>query len=239
MRYLLWVLLNLRLYHLLFPTRSRLADKYLSGSGIEIGALHLPLPVPDRAKVRYVDHAPVEKLRTIYPELGIYRLTPVDIIDNGETLDTIPLVSQDFIIANHFIEHCENPVKTLITHLSRLKPGGILYLSVPDKNKTFDRPRSITHLDHVIKDYEAGPEESRIEHYREWVQVMERLPAEKIEPRVQELMSKKYSIHFHVWQLADFQKLLEYAKQVLLQRFSIKETALTRNEFIFILKKDG
>jgi SAM-dependent methyltransferase len=239
MRHLLWVLLKLRLYQLFFPTRNRLARRYLYGAGLEIGALHLPLQVSRQATVKYVDHAPVDRLRTIYPELGIFRLTPVDIIDDGETLDTVPLSSQEFIIANHFIEHCENPIKTIMTHLSRLKPGGILYLAVPDRDKTFDKRRPVTSLDHAIKDYQDGPEWSRFEHYREWARLVEKVPEEKAVDRARELIRIHYSIHYHVWRQTDFQDMLSYMMRTGLKPgFIIQETASCRNEFIFILRKE-
>ncbi len=238
MKYLLWLLLRLHLYYILFPTRNRLARKYLSGSGIEIGALHLPLMVPDRATVRYVDRAPSDQLRKIYPELDIFRLAPVDIIDNGEELKFIAPASQDFIVANHFLEHCENPIKTLMTHISRLKPGGVLYLAVPDRDKTFDRRRPVTLLEHVIRDFRDGPERSRYEHYREWACLHENTPEERADDRARDLMKRRYSIHYHVWRRADFSDLLNYVKTELKAGFTVQDTASCRNEFIFILRKE-
>jgi SAM-dependent methyltransferase len=238
MRYLLWLLLKLRLYYLLFPTRNRLAQKYLCGKGIEIGALHLPLHVPERATVSYVDRAPVEQLRKNYPELDIFRLTPVDVIDNGETLAAIAPSSLDFVIANHFFEHCENPIKSIVTHVSRLKPGGILYLAVPDKAKTFDKRRPVTPLGHLVKDFQDGPEWSRFEHYREWACLVENASEMKSAERARKLIATQYSIHFHVWRQADFYELLEYVRTTLKTGFIIKETASSRNEFIFILQKE-
>jgi 2-polyprenyl-3-methyl-5-hydroxy-6-metoxy-1,4-benzoquinol methylase len=162
----------------------------------------------------------------------------VDIIDNGETLDTVPLSSQEFIIANHFIEHCENPIKTLMTHMSRLKPGGILYLAVPDKDKTFDRRRPVTPLDHVVKDFQDGPEWSRFEHYREWVRLVEKIPEEKAGDRARELIRIRYSIHYHVWRQTDFHEMLSHVRTDLKSGFTVEETASCRNEFIFILRKE-
>jgi SAM-dependent methyltransferase len=237
MKYLLWLLLKLRLYHYLFPTRSRLAKKYLSGAGIEIGALHFPLKVPRGVSVRYVDHAPVEYLRNHYSDLKIFDLVPIDIIDNGETLNSIALGSQNFIIANHFFEHCEDPIRTLTTHLSRLKPNGILYLAVPDKAKTFDKRRPVTPLEHMIRDFNEGPEWSRRQHYREWTRFVDCVPEEKIEERARELMIAGYSIHFHVWRKTDFDELLQYMSSILKSAFRIRETVYGRNEFIFILQK--
>ena len=238
MRYLLWFLLKLRLYHFLFPTRSRLAKKYLYGAGIEIGALHLPLIVPRGVSVRYVDHAPIEHLRNHYPDLKIFDLVPIDIIENGETLDSIAPESQNFIIANHFFEHCEDPIRTLTTHLSRLKPNGILYLAVPDKAKTFDKRRPVTPLEHVIRDFNEGPKWSRLQHFREWARLVDCVFEEKIEERARELMLTGYSIHFHVWRKTDFDELLQYIRTAMNSTFRIRETAYSRNEFIFILQKE-
>lgn len=47
--------------------RREIAFRFLNGDGIEIGALHSPLEVPDTARVRYMDRMPVAKLREQYP----------------------------------------------------------------------------------------------------------------------------------------------------------------------------
>ncbi len=47
--------------------REGLARKFLSGSGIEIGALQRPLPVPRGCQVRYVDRIPVRRLAFALP----------------------------------------------------------------------------------------------------------------------------------------------------------------------------
>lgn len=90
--------------------RNLLSKIYLHGNGIEIGALHNPLWKTDDVKVRYVDIMSVDDLRLQYPELSNYNLVPVDIIDNGEKLEKVNDESLDFIICNHMLEHCENPI---------------------------------------------------------------------------------------------------------------------------------
>lgn len=107
--------------------RTELASRFLSGEGLEIGGLHGPLEVPEHARVRYVDRLPVEELRRHYPELDDNELVRVDVIDDGERLTTIPDESQDFIVANGFLEHCEDPIGTIATHLRKVKPGGVLF----------------------------------------------------------------------------------------------------------------
>src|SRR5262245_50309382 len=90
--------------------RETIANLYLSGEGIEIGALHNPLPLPPSARVRYVDRMDLAELRKQYPELGSKKLVPVDIVDEGERLGRVPDASQQFVIANHFLEHCQDPI---------------------------------------------------------------------------------------------------------------------------------
>jgi len=84
-------------------------------------------------------------------------------------LEVVQDATQDFVIANHFIEHCQNPIGALQNMLRVLKPGGKLYLSIPDKRYTFDMDRPITSVDHVTKDYVEGPEWSKRKHFEEWV----------------------------------------------------------------------
>jgi SAM-dependent methyltransferase len=154
-------------------TRKKLASKYLSGDGIEIGALHSPLKIPAKAKVRYVDRMSVADLRKQYPELARCKLVEVDIIDNGEKLSTIEDCSFDFVIANHMIEHCQEPIGTMQQFLRVLKPGGVLYMAVPDKRYTFDFDRSVTSIDHLVRDYRDGSGWSKMQHFEEWCRLVE------------------------------------------------------------------
>src|SRR3977135_908065 len=101
--------------------RWRLARRHLSGSGLEIGALHCPLRVPPGVTVRYVDRLDRDALRRQYPELTTQELVEVDVVDDGERLGSQADASADFIIANHFIEHTEDPLGTLASHLRVLR----------------------------------------------------------------------------------------------------------------------
>jgi predicted SAM-dependent methyltransferase len=189
--------------------RKLVASSYLSGEGIEIGALHLPLEVPAAAKVRYLDRMPVPELRRQYPELNSLELVDVDIIDDGESLVSVADLSQAFVIANHFIEHCQNPVMALHNMFRVLKPSGILYLAIPDKRYTFDIDRPVTSIDHLLKDYEDGPAWSKRQHFEEWVRVVEKVEDEAEAQRlVDHLIEVDYSIHFHVWTQAEMFELI-------------------------------
>ena len=146
---------------LLSLTRENIADLYLQGQGIEIGALHHPLTVPEDVKVLYVDRMSVVDLRKQYPELNDLPLIEADILANGEDLETIADNTQDFVIANHFIGHCQDTIGTIQNMLRVLKPGGILYSAIPDKRASFDVDRDITSLDHIWRDHIEGPAGSK------------------------------------------------------------------------------
>jgi SAM-dependent methyltransferase len=189
--------------------RRDLAERYLKGEGIEIGALHFPLPIPAAARVRYVDRMSVSDLRLHYPELSDMPLGEVDVIDDGERLDTFADRSLDFVIANHFLEHCENPIATVHSHLRKVKRGGVLYYAIPDRRFSFDKDRRPTSLPHLLRDHLLGTHTSRLHHFREWVTLVEkRSDPNEAHARFKELLDQNYSIHFHVWDPIRFRVFL-------------------------------
>jgi len=225
-----------------FDARTELAARFLAGEGLEIGPLHLPLKLPSQARARYVDRMPVEQLREEYPELAGWDLTPVDVVDDGEQLTTVAAESQDFIVANHFLEHCEDPIGTIATHLGRLRPGGVLFYAVPDKRYTFDFRRPVTPLEHMLADHDEGPERSRREHYDEWAELVvfeEGEPAEERRARARRLEAEGYSIHMHVWTQAEFLALLLAARERLGEAFELEAAARQGIEVVVVLRKRG
>lgn len=220
----------------LFSKREKLSKQFIKGEGIEIGALHLPLKVY-KAKVTYVDRMNVGDLRKHYPELGKFPFMRVDVIDNGECLRKIKNESQDFVISNHFIEHCENPIAVLKNHLRVLKRNGTLYWAIPDKRHTFDNVRNLTTVDHINNDFKRGGKYSRKAHYYEWVEKIIGLKNSAAVKKSKELMSTKYSIHFHVWTSKSFLEFLLFTKKTYKFPFTILKVVANINEFIVILKK--
>ena len=216
--------------------RAVLSSQYLAGEGIEIGALHNPMLLPPGVGVRYVDRLSVDDLRKQYPELADAALVPVDIIDDGERLATVGDESVDFVLANHFIEHCQNPILALQNMVRVLKVGGIVFLAVPDKRFTFDAKREVTSFDHLIRDYLEGPEWSRRSHFEEWVRGVHGLEKQdEIERKIEALLDMDYSIHYHVWTQAD---VMEWITK-LMPVFHLDVEQMNRNgvEVIFILRK--
>lgn len=217
--------------------RSQLAAKYLCGNGIEIGALDAPLDLPAQAKVRYVDRMPVHELRLQYPELASRKLVDVDIVDDGESLGKIEDDSLDFLVANHMLEHCENPLGTLRNALRKLKKDGILYCSIPDKWQSFDIERNLTTFEHLINDDKDSGAASKFAHYVEWARFVAKSPDAEVEESALRNMQFKYSIHFHVWDESSFHEFLNQSKSYLNNIFEILQFERNGTEVVAILRK--
>ena len=235
------------LYYEYFPhrhllNRRKLAAAYLRGRGLEIGALDQPLPVPRRAQVTYVDRMTNRELRQQYREMQGLRLARVDIVDDGETLATIPDESQDFVIANHFIEHCSNPIGALVNHFRVLKVGGYLFMATPDKRFTFDRCREVTPLLHLWQDYEGCPEWTKRRHFEEFVRGAasyhkQGVREEELQAQTESLLAQDYSIHYHVWTaeswlefIASLRRLLSFEIEVFLQNGLETDTVMRKTK---------
>jgi predicted SAM-dependent methyltransferase len=220
--------------------RGDIAGRYLRGDGIEIGALFIPLQLPRGARARYVDRKDDAGLREDFPELADRAFVHVDVVDDGERLASFADGSVDFVVANHMIEHTEDPIGTLQAHVRVLRPGGILYMAVPDRRATDDAVRERTPLAHVVRDHEEGPAWSRRDHYRDWVRLIERVAEADVEARAAQLEAEGASIHFHVWELEDFVTLVAHCRDALGLRAHLVHVQAndSNNEFVVVLRRD-
>lgn len=242
-----------------YRVRERLAERYLKGSGLEIGALHLPLQVPNGTNVRYVDLVSREENIRRHPDLPGDRIVHSDYIDDGFTLNTVEPCSQDFLIANHVLEHSPNPFQALINWGQVLKPGGVLLISVPLAEKCFDRGRNITTTEHLLEDFihcyngafSAFAAANR-EHYREWLTISEprirqskgeayrTWTPEQLESEIDRLSSRTTEIHFHTFTKETFKQFLDYFIQTIDQAdYELKELCSSRGnrECVAIIQK--
>jgi len=218
--------------------RDMIARQYLAGNGIEIGPLQRPLNVPDSAKVQYIDRLPIEELRKHYPELKDHKLIEPDIIDNGEELSKIKDNTLDFVIACHFLEHCENPIKAIQNMLRVLRSDGILFIALPDKRYIRDKDRPVTSITHLELEHALGARWFRRVHFQEWVECENRKGAEA-RRRVTELLKMKYSIHYHVWTPIEMIELIVHLKKKRRLPFGVEIIYYNEEikEVIIILKK--
>ena len=212
--------------------REKLSCQHIRGSGLEIGGLHYPLPVAPDVKVAYIDRLPLETLKVQNPSLNI---TNEVIVDSAETLATMPNGSQDFVIANHVLEHCENPLLALQNWRRVLKPGGIAFVALPIKDYTFDVARAVTPFEHLVKDYLDGPDWSLRDHYVDWYSnsKLEGLTGDKLKEMVDLATAKRSNIHFHVWDLPAIQHLAQLGG--LMTNFKAYEVHHNGSEAIVLL----
>jgi SAM-dependent methyltransferase len=223
--------------------RLYLSRKYVFGNGLEIGAAATPLRVFNHARVLYVDRKTVEGLRSDFPKLA-NSLAYVDIVDDGEHLETIRGNSVDFVIANHVLEHYEDPIMAIRTAVRVLRPSGVLFLAVPDKRYMYDRDRDVTSLEHLIRDYCDGPMVSREDHFRDAFDKTYYSPTD-FEECLAPYKDKAYKgkemkpgiIHYHVWTDKEIVELLSYMEKEMGLGISILKVVNAGFENIFIVKK--
>lgn len=240
--------------------RKTVADSFISGHGIEIGAFASPLPVPSSARVIYVDKYNIDDLDENHKVAGLSMrdfgvdlsaVVKPDIVDDGECLSKVGDYSQDFVIANHVLEHFEDPIKGFKNMLRVLKHGGILYLSLPEMRHSFDSVRGQTTFEHIFRDYENGPKWSRSIAYMEFSKIFAANGMDKgLFPRLsgegltsfeneiaRELEDANFSIHFHAWTMDGMMEMFAKIKKIFRISFETKLVIKNGDEVIFIFQK--
>lgn len=181
--------------HRLFKVTRKAALEYLNGparfckgKGIEIGSGGAPM-VKGSMLVDIID--------TFSHDLP-YK---VDYFADAHDLREIESSSLDYVCASHVLEHMTNPIKAVREWVRILKPGGIMWLRIPDKRKTFDRERERTRLGHLIEDFERNvpvDDPTHIEDFKK----------NALPPRDQ---GHPY-VHNHVWVPEDIVELFGYLR---------------------------
>lgn len=129
--------------------------KYLQGAGVEIGAFRTPIPGIRPVYVdRFKEYAGAPTLADYY----------------GDACD-LPFLPDSlcYVASSHVIEHVANPIAAFAEWVRVLRHGGYVYMVVPDRAKTFDRPRSLTPVAHMLDDYRRGVTQSDGTHIDDFV----------------------------------------------------------------------
>ena len=149
-----------------FP-ESKLAHSYCKGSGLEIGgAAHNPFGL----NAKNVDFS---KAMTVFKEEELKLCgehLPVDVEAPGDCIP-LPDESQDFVVSSHVLEHFPDPIAALLEWHRLVRKGGIIFMIVPHKDRTFDRERPRTTLRELI-DRHAGKvhlDRNVHWHYSVWI----------------------------------------------------------------------
>jgi len=189
-------------------------NQWLSGKrlGAEIGAFKSPLP---GISPIYIDK---------FPYFGNERCT-ADF--EGEAI-ALPFKSNslEYVASSHVLEHVANPIKALVEWHRVLRPGGIIYMVVPDRRYTWDRYRTPTPVDHFFQDFTTGTSAIDGTHIDEFVSNLDwstyspTTPSERVAVEKEALRNaywsavregKEINIHFHVFEPENLRALIESA----------------------------
>jgi SAM-dependent methyltransferase len=85
-------------------------------------------------------------------------------ICEGSNLIDISNETYDFVISCDAIEHFANPLLAMKEHLRVIKPGGFILVGVTDKNDWIDHKRTLTTMEHIIKDFNNNVTEHDLTH---------------------------------------------------------------------------
>lgn len=78
--------------------------------------------------------------------------------------------SFDFVISSHCLEHCPNTLKVLEEWKRVTRSNGVMFLILPHGERTFDRGRQFTTLEHHLEDQLKGVDERDPTHWREFAE---------------------------------------------------------------------
>lgn len=213
--------------------RAALARKYLSGTGLEVGALARPVPVP-HATVLYYDRATEVELAELFPHVRDW-LVPLDGMAELESLCPIADQSQNFVIACKVLEYTSNVLAAFHAIHRVLKPGGIAYLSVTDKRRTVDCHRPVTTIGQLAADYVHGPAARWSIYHEEWANFVEHGAGTDMEMRLQLVVQHAQRTRQHVWTPVAWMELLSEVQRGL--GFELQTWHVTSREILTVLQK--
>lgn len=215
-----------------------IAASRLRGKGVEFGAGTYPVAIPLECDVRFADYLSETQLKKAAYEAQGDDFVRLDYVTSLEDMNGIEDGSLDFIIACHVIEHVPNPLKAIHCAYRKLRAGGQFLLVVPDKTRTFDRPRGVTPLAHLIEDYERPSRERDAEDYRDFFTTVYTYTPEQ----VKEAIEAKRDLHYHTWTFESFGETIDYARRIIAPWSDVwSQPAIEGNtdsiEFYFVLVK--
>lgn len=220
------------------PVRTR----YLSGRGIELGAQQVPTDVGPSCTVEYVDVVPNKYLVERYglPEADLVPLTHV--ID-GNDLSVYKDGELDFVIANHVLEHFDDPVGGVLEWMRIVKPGGKLFITLPNhRGNSYDMGRTPARADHLELDHRdaAGRPARNFEHYEDFARTLYQLTdREKIREQAKKWTDDGDRHHYHVYDAVTVRDVLSIAAKESRVGLRFVDGLLSKDgfEFLMVLEK--
>lgn len=106
------------------------------------------------ANIKYLDKLNVSLKSSCFYEKENHK---IDIVYDAQTLYTVKKESQDFIVANHILEHMDDFLYAIESWLKTVKKNGFIFATVPDicaKNYIAgENFRLLTRPSHIFSEY--------------------------------------------------------------------------------------
>ncbi|RLJ63665.1 methyltransferase domain-containing protein [Sulfurisoma sediminicola] len=182
------------------------------GTGVEIGSLHKRLPLV--ASVLYLDVRKTTELREIYRnDERVSHIGQVHLVAPGSRYPFIDDNAFDFVVSSHVLEHTCNPPRQIEEWLRIVRPGGIVYMIVPDKRFCFDRRREVTPLEHFVDEFESDAASITMDHYRDYIvntNGEDGLVRDTSDAHIESCWRQQGSIHAHTFTADSFRQFLDF-----------------------------
>jgi SAM-dependent methyltransferase len=184
--------------------------RWLRGTGVEIGA----------------HTRPIEGIRPIYVDKFKEYAGDQCLADYYGDASSLPFHdnSLDYVASSHVLEHVANPIRALCEWYRVLRPGGVIYMIVPDRRLTFDHGREVTTVEHMFQDYLGAVTDCDPTHIDEFMDRCDMamhspsLTPEERDPERERLRAiyhaeigagREINIHCHVFEPHSVRELLE------------------------------
>ncbi len=217
------------------PIIAGLVRRYCTGHGLEIGAGKTPYGDPGRTT--FLDKNVGDKDAT----------ENADIVADADAIPR-PDAFFDYVLSSHVLEHVPNTIRTLNEWLRVLKPGGVLFTILPHAERTVDRFREVTTLEHHLKDFAEGVDHTDRAHFDEMKAGWLKLPEASEESAAQyqqewgadlwdwDFRIQHSVLHYHVWTQDEVVRLYQHMG---LEIACVMEIAPEREDsFIVVAKKE-
>ena len=207
-------------------------NKYFKGRGLEIGPGDFPY---SQQNTTYIDKFP--------KHYDLNKSKKVIKVDN----DQIPFGNStfDFLISAHCLEHCPDTIKTLKEWIRVVKKEGLLFIILPHCDRTFDKGRKYSTLEHHIKDYKNKVDIYDQDPLIEWenISLKNAKPKWLLDENSRNVdgslnfkwMAENGLIHYHSWTQNE---LLDIGKYLNLKvRYSSEYFPTRKDSFVVIFEK--
>lgn len=231
----------------------RALARQLHGDGVEFGPGCHPLPLgPFVSRVRYWDRLDRSEYADLFPEVEDAATRFPDPLDfhldfeRSDATEVLGRESADFVAASHVLEHLVDPLRFLERCHRILRPGGLLYLVVPDPRASNDdvrgdKNRRRTRLEDLVERYRCGSTELSDDAIVRIVNETERpLPPfgpDSPDYRRRLELHRRRSVHVNVWLVEDLVEMMQYVGRSLRCVWELVDGLICTSEAIFVFRR--